>query len=370
MIKVLIVDDSAVARQYLAYILGQDAEIAVVGQVASGEEALRFMEKDKPDLVTMDLVMPGMDGIATTRRIMETNPTPIVIVTANWSRGEVEKTFAAIEVGAVGIIEKPRGLGHPDAPRMIKETIATVKAMASVPVVRRWKRKEPGAASESISPAGLPKTVSQPAREYVSAPFIPRPAPLSPVTRIELVAVGASTGGPMAVQALLEQLPPSFPVPIVVVQHIATGFVEGMASWLQQTTPLKVVVASPGTVPMAGVVYLAPDGAHLEIGINGALSLSSDPPDSGLRPSVAHLFRSVATRLGSRAAGVLLTGMGRDGAQELKLMRDRGAVTFAQDSESSIVHGMPGEAIALGAASHVMPPAEIARALVRATLRT
>lgn len=366
MIKVLIVDDSIVARTHLSHLLSRDPEMSIIGQAGSGEEALRFVARSRPDVITMDLIMPGIDGIETTRRIMETVPTPIVIVTANFSRGDVDKTFQAMTVGAVAIIEKPRGMGHPDADRMARETIATVKAMAGVPVVRRWQSSRtpqakpgPAAASSSMT-GGIDPTAAG------IAPGGSSVAGISP-GRIDLVAIGASTGGPPALQTLLMRLPPAFPAPILIVQHIAKGFVDGMAHWLQQTIPMPVSLAKAGERPLPGSIYLAPDDKHLEIGRNGQMLLSDAAAEFGVRPAVAHLFRSVATNVGSGAAGVLLTGMGRDGAEELKLMRDRGAVTFAQDSESSVVHGMPGEAIRLGAAAYIMPPAEIADALRRMT---
>lgn len=346
MIKVLIVDDSLVSRTYLAYILGQDPGITVVGHATDGESALRQAELLRPNVITMDLLMPGMDGIQATAHIMERVPTPIVIVSTTFSKGDVDKTFQAMTVGAVAIIEKPRAMGTPDGDRMVRETVATVKAMATVPVVRRKKR--------ILEPL---VTIQPPA---VMAPAM---------SAIDVIGIGASTGGPPALQTILSQLPAGFPVPILIVQHIAAGFVEGMVEWLQHTCPLKVQLARSGDVPRAGSVYVAPDGNHLEYSRTGALLLSAGPADFGLRPSVARLFASLAANCSQKAVGVLLTGMGRDGADDLKKMRDRGCVTFAQDAESSVVHGMPGEAIRLGAAQYIMPPLEIAAALCRLTAR-
>jgi len=344
LIKVLIVDDSLVSRTYLAYILGQQPGITVVGHATDGESALRQAELLRPDVITMDLLMPGMDGIQATAHIMERVPTPIVIVTTTFSKGDVEKTFQAMAVGAVAIIEKPRAMGTPDGDRMVRETVATVKAMATVPVVRRKKR----------TPA---------------PPVTAQPVLVPAISAIDIVGIGASTGGPPALQTILSQLPAGFPVPILIVQHIAAGFVEGMVEWLQHTCPLKVLLARSGDIPRAGSVYIAPDGNHLEYSRNGTLMLSAGPADFGLRPSVARLFASLAVNCGPKAVGVLLTGMGRDGAEDLKKMRDSGCVTFAQDAESSVVHGMPGEAIRLGAAQYVMPPLEIAAALRRLAIR-
>lgn len=344
MIDVLIVDDSAVLRQYLAYLLGTDPDIRVVGQVCSGEEALKFVARRRPDVITMDMAMPGMDGFVTTRQIMETTPVPIVIVSASWLPGEVEKTFKALEAGAVSVLAKPKGPSHPETAQSTREFIQTIKLMAKVPVVRRWSKvREP------------------------RAPLLTTETPVGAarLTGIRMVAIGASTGGPPVLQTLLTCLPVPFPVPMLVVQHIAAGFTQGMVDWLQQTTKFTVVVARHGIEPEPGSVYFAPDGSHLGLAVNGTLVLSKSPPDNGLRPSVAHLFTAVADVYGQKAAAVLLTGMGQDGAKELKRLHTQGAVTIVQDKESAVVFGMPGEAVKLGAATYVLPPEEIAKTLQR-----
>ena len=177
---------------------------------------------------------------------------------------------------------------------------------------------------------------------------------------VRLVAIGASVGGPPVLQTLLQRLPKDLPVPILIVQHIAAGFVEGLADWLQESTRFPVHVAVHGDRLLPGHAYIAPDGRHMGLETYDRLMLSRDEPESGLRPAVSYLFRSVARVAGPTAIGVLLTGMGRDGAAELRLIRERGGITIAQDRETSVVHGMPGEAIHLGAAMHVLPPVEIA----------
>jgi two-component system chemotaxis response regulator CheB len=180
-----------------------------------------------------------------------------------------------------------------------------------------------------------------------------------------LVGIGASTGGPPVLQTLLSSLTREFPAPLLIVQHIARGFLPGMVEWLNQTTGLHVHVAAHGAQATAGHAYIAPDDFHMGVSAAGRLLLSHEPPEGGLRPSVGHLFRSLAQNIGDRAVGVLLTGMGTDGAGELKLLRDRGALTIAQDRETSVVHGMPGAAIQLGAAEHVLAPDRIAALLTR-----
>jgi two-component system chemotaxis response regulator CheB len=207
--------------------------------------------------------------------------------------------------------------------------------MAEVKVVKRWARDR--------------RTVVRPVAES------PRR-----MEAIQVVAIGASTGGPPAIQTILKGLPKDFPVPILVVQHIAAGFMGGMVDWLRQTTPLQVQLGVHGAPALPGNVYLAPDGSHMGLLPGGRILLSKDEPENGLRPAVSFLFRSVANAGGARALGVLLTGMGRDGADELKVLKDNGAVTIAQDAETSVIHGMPGEAIRLGAARYTLPPEQIA----------
>jgi two-component system chemotaxis response regulator CheB len=338
-IKVLIVDDSPVAKELLKHILSSDPEIEIIGDVSNGEEAVEFTKNQKPDLVTMDVIMPRMDGYQATRRIMEANPVPILVVSASVKREEVDKTWRAVEAGALAVLEKPTyaDLGDPDS--NAAKLIETVKIMSQVKTVRRWKRSAETAPSESSV-----KTLRQGAEKR----------------NIKVVAIGASTGGPQALKQILSRLPKSFKLPVLIVQHIAPGFTKGFVDWMNTASALPVQVAADGDQLRPGHVCVAPDFYHMKIGRNGKISLSSEEADNGIRPS---LFRSVAEVCGSDAVGVLLTGMGRDGATELKLMRNKGALTIAQDKESSMVFGMPGEAIKIGAAKYSLAPDKIAEML-------
>ena len=338
MIKVLIVEDSPVSREFLVYILSSDPAIQVVGAVANGLEALEAVRQKKPDVITMDIHMPMMDGFEATRKIMETLPTPIVIVSASTSATEVASTFRAMEVGALAVISRPPGIGHPEHEAAARELIQTVKLMSEVRVVRRIPTAAKGRA---------------PGRPRIA------PSPILP-TGIQVAAMGASTGGPPVLQKILSRLPQDLPFPMLIVQHISPGFVKGFGEWLAGASGFPVRIASQGELPLPGQAYIAPENFHIGIGIGPRIALSDHAPEDGLRPSVAHLFRSVAQVLGPAAVGVLLTGMGRDGAQELKTMKDKGAITIAQDEESSVVHGMPGEAIRLEAATYVLTPEGIA----------
>lgn len=338
MIRVLIVEDSPVAREFLTYILASDPAIQVAGVARNGAEAMEAVARLRPDVITMDIHMPIIDGFEATRRIMETVPTPIVIVSGSTGATEVASTFRAMEVGALAVVLRPPGMNHDAFEAGSKELIRTVKLMSEIKVVRR-----------------IPPVVRgrMPGRPSIA------PSPILP-TGIQVAAMGASTGGPLALRRILSGLPQDLPFPLLIVQHIAPGFIRGFVEWLSGASGFPVRIASHGELPMPGQAYLAPDGLHMGVGTGLRIVLSDHAPENGLRPAVAHLFRSVAQVLGPAAVGVLLTGMGRDGAQELKAMKDKGAITIAQDEESSVVHGMPGEAIKAEAATYVLPPEGIA----------
>lgn len=340
MIGVLIVDDSLVVRTHLAHILGSDQEIRVIGSVSSGQEALAFVERRKPEVITMDIRMPDMDGYEATRRIMESIPVPIVVISAACDPAEQASSFKALEAGALVCLPKPPAPGHRGYAEAVAEILTTVKQMAGVKVVRRWPKRQ-------------------------LAPVLP--VPVMPTVRppMQVIAIGASTGGPSAIQQLLAALPAGWPVPILIVQHIAHGFARGFADWLGGVSPIPVYLATNHEPIWKGRVYVAPDDLQMGVADGGRILLSNAPPEHYLRPSVSYLLRSVAETYGQTAVGILLSGMGKDGSAELKRVRDAGGITFAQDKESSVVHGMPGEAIRLGAACHVLPPASIAASLIQ-----
>ena len=339
MIKVLIVDDSPTVREYMKHIIDSDKDLEVAGVAKDGVEAVELVRLKHPDVVTMDIHMPRMDGYKATRKIMELHPLPIVIVSASWNSKDIEKTFQAMQAGAVAAVKKPKGPGHPESKRMVSQVIETVKLMSEVKVVRRlakYKRSD-------TTPVMTPQKALMPAP-----------------SKVDIVAVGASTGGPPVIQTILSSLKPDFPASILIVQHIASGFLHGFMEWIGKTTCFPVRLPAHGDYVKRGHVYFAPDGFHMGITANCKIVLSKSCPENGLKPSVSYLFRSIAKNFGRRAVGVLLTGMGKDGSCELKMMKERGCVTIAQDKESSIVHGMPGEAIKIGAANHILSPKDIA----------
>lgn len=329
-------------RELLVYLLNADPRFEVVGIAGDGVEAIAQTQRLRPDVITMDLHLPNVNGVEATRTIMETQPTPIVVVSNSSVRDEIAGSFAILEAGALAMVDKPAGIADETSRRLLE----TVRLMAEVKVVRRWPR--------------VPKQARAPA-----AAEHPLVAPAVPV---RLVAMGASTGGPMVLKTILGRLTRDFPVPVVITQHISPGFCEGFAQWLGSVSGFPTVLAAHGETLKPGRAYVAPDGAHLcvELHDGDCRAVSNmDPPEGGHRPAVSYLFRSAARSLRSAAVGVLLTGMGRDGAAELKLLRDLGATTIAQAPETAVVPGMPGEAIDMGAAMHVLPPECIADMLKR-----
>ena len=345
MIKVLVVDDNARIRADLRRLLSTQNDITVVGEASSGRQVVRTIAMLKPDVVLMDADMPGMDGFETTVEVMAKAPLPIIIVSASEEAGTADKAFRAMEAGAVALVALPSGTGESQG-RREAEIVQTVRAMSEVRVVRRRRR--------------------------AAAPAAPVPPPLAtPVPpscgAIDLVAIGASTGGPQTLQRLLAGLPSDLSAAVVVVQHITPDFQTSFVSWLAEASGLPVCLGQDGQVLRRATVYVAPHPFQMGIDRERRIVLRDDPPENGLRPSVSYLFRSVAAAAPRRTVAVLLTGMGQDGARELAELRARGAITVAQDEASSIVHGMPGEAIRLGAAMYVLPPDEIAALLSEVT---
>ena len=340
MIKVLVVDDSAVARAVLTHLINQSPQMTVVATASDGVEAVEAAQRVRPDIITMDIIMPRMSGPEAIEQIMHLAPAPIVVVTGNTITEEVRATFRSLESGALAIVPRPSGAGGLESDGAAEHLLSTLRLMSEVKVVRRLKRR--------------------PARSDVAPEVGPEPRPF------RILALGASTGGPSALKAVLADLRQGFPVPVLVTQHIAAGFVAGFAEWLGDNIALDVRIPKQGEHLQPGTVYIAPEGAHLAVGGEDRAALIPPSPSlrsGGLCPSADILFESLVVTYGAQAIGVLLTGMGRDGAEGLLKMKKAGAITIAQDKESSVIHGMPGEAIALGAADFVLPPPRIAELL-------
>jgi two-component system, chemotaxis family, protein-glutamate methylesterase/glutaminase len=336
MIKVLIVEDSVVVRDFLVHILGSDSEIHVVGTARDGLEAIEMVKKKQPDVITMDIEMPRMNGLDATRKIMHSYPTPIVIVTASYERQEVEKTFTAIEAGALAILPKPTGFFHDNHVQDKTELIKTVKLMAGVKVITR-----------RLKARSLVKVTHK--------PLVKRDL----VTKRKIIAIGVSTGGPQILNTIFSKLSENIKIPIMVVQHIPPGFLEGMVDWLNKSSKLPVRIARHNETILPGNIYFAPDKLQMGVCKNGKVLLSKDKAYFGLIPSVSFLFRSIAKKYDDKAIGILLSGMGKDGSEELNRMHEKGALTIIQDKSSSVVYGMPGEALKLGGVDLILSPESI-----------
>jgi two-component system chemotaxis response regulator CheB len=331
-IRVLVADDSELFRDVLARVIAVEPGFEVVAVASDGNDAAAQARALKPDVITMDLNMPDADGFSGIARIMAETPTPILVLTAN---REEAVGFRALSLGALDILEKPHATTELDEyGRLLRSRL---RLLAGVKVIRHMR--------------GL--------RERAAA--APRRT-----GRADLVVIGASLGGPRALATLLRGLAAGFPAPVAVVQHIADGFTEGLASWLAAESRLDVREARDGERLRPGRVLVAPTGRHLLIA-DGVARLSDAPPVDTFKPSVTPLFLSAARTHGARACGVILTGMGRDGAEGLRAIKEAGGPTLAQDEATSAVFGMPRAAIELGAVDRVLPLDELARALVELT---
>jgi two-component system chemotaxis response regulator CheB len=343
-----VVDDSATSRLLLVEILRADEAIEVVGQAADGLEALEMVKRLSPDIVTMDVQMPRLDGFAATKRIMVEAPTPILIITSIDAHA-LSISLEAIRAGALAVQAKP---GDPSAPGFeeeARELVRQVKAMSEVKVVRHHRQP-------ARTPAGAALDGGADAVPRSSAAFLHDiPA--------EVVAIAASTGGPAALHRILTPLSADFPVPILVVQHISRGFGPGLADWLDKASPLRVKLADDGETLRPATVYVARDDRHLCVSASRRIHLSAAPFVGGFRPSATVLFESVAAAFGRGALAVILTGMGRDGVDGLRAIRRAGGRTIAESKATAVVYGMPGAAVHDGLADLVLPLHEVCAAL-------
>ncbi|MEO7795041.1 MAG: chemotaxis-specific protein-glutamate methyltransferase CheB [Thermoanaerobaculia bacterium] len=354
-LKVVIVDDSSSVRAVLRRFLAQSTDIQVIGEAADGETAVDLVDRLRPDVLLLDIVMPVLDGFGVLARLRRDRPVPTILLTSRADRSEVRAAFQALGSGAVELLPKPE---DPDSWHLLAETLpAVIRAAAAARV-----RPPAGAGVPGPSRGGSGAFALPPAAHVPAVPRISRESG----REIAWLAIGASTGGPAAVRDLLAALPAPAPFPILVVQHIAAGFESGLAEWLGSTLGLDVRIALAGEEPGPGAVRIAPGGAHLRLGSEGRLQLDTEtPPRRGHRPSVDVLFRSLDEGAAQRVVAVLLTGMGTDGAEGMHELRKAGALCFAQDEASSAVFGMPRAAIELGAAELVLAPTAIGVEIAR-----
>ncbi|GAB6158056.1 chemotaxis response regulator protein-glutamate methylesterase [Desulfotomaculum varum] len=349
-VKVLVVDDSSLMRRLISRLLEDDREIKVIGTAADGLEALQQIKALKPDVVTLDVEMPKLDGIATLRRLMKECPTPTVMLSAHTHEG-ARATMDALSAGAVDFVPKPATSA--ELPRMVEELKAKIKVASRV-VLRRVVKTM----AEPPGPAAPPRRPALAPRKQVCG-------------KIDLVVIGCSTGGPAALQQIIPFLPADLPAGVVIVQHIPVGFSKSMAEHLDKKSALAVRHAESGDAVKPGQVLVAPAGYDLNFVLQGsgaAVSLSNfgQPlPPGGFRPSVDWVMQSAAEVYGCRALGVLLTGMGRDGARGMLAIKEQGGPTIAEHESTCVVYGMPRAAVELGAAQKVVPLPQIAQEIQR-----
>jgi two-component system, chemotaxis family, protein-glutamate methylesterase/glutaminase len=340
MIRVVVAEDSVTVRELLVAMLEAEGDISVVGQASTGAEAIELATKLRPDLITMDIDMPVMSGLEATKEIMVRAPTPIIIVSASARPEAMRRSFDSIRAGALMLLEKPENPGTPQFGARRTQLVTMVRAMADVKVVRRYPH------------------------DRTQSPPIPPP----PHANVRVVAMAASTGGPVAVQRILSELPRDFPAPILLVQHIGPGFTQGFADWLAGACDLHVRIAQPNETARARYVYLAPDDRHLAVSEGGTIQLRDAPPLDGHRPSANVLFESAAHAFGPAVAAVILTGMGRDGVEGLFAVRQAGGRVLAQDEATCVVYGMPREAVCAGVVDVILPLDQMAPYLTNLTL--
>ncbi len=356
-IRVLVAEDSLTIRKRLCEVLSSDPALEVVGEAADGAQAVHLCRTLRPSIMTLDMMMPKMNGLAVTEEVMAYAPTPILIVSASANRGELFTTFEALAAGAVDVLDKPSGDEAAEA--WERKLIARVKLVSRIKVITHPRGKlqprEPQAPAVSSSSASLPIAGGV---TFESISGGPRP---------RLVAIGASTGGPSAITTVLRQLPASYPLPILFVIHIGQPFGQSFAEWLDSQSPIRVRMATdrqPLPQPGQPIVLVAPPDKHLTVE-RGYLRVQGGPERHSCRPSVDVMFESLAREMGRDVVAGLLTGMGRDGADGLLALRKAGALTLAQNEETSVVWGMPREAIELGAARYVVGLDELAAKLVQ-----
>lgn len=345
MINILIADDSETEILLLKHIFQKEKDMCVIGCAKNGKEAVELAIKLKPDIITMDINMPLLNGFEATRHIMMTNPIPIVVVTSTANDAHLNTAFLALESGALGVLDKPVNASDPAFNSTCKRIVTLIRSMAEIKLVKRRFTIE----SENQKPI-VSARLGNESRSY------------------EIVCIGSSVGGPQALKTVLSKLPAHFPVPIVIVQHMTQGFIEGLSKWLDQHCNLKIQCAKDQELLQAGTAYFAPDKYHLKIqriGSNLVAQLHKGEPISGFYPSITVMLNSIAKSCGTNAIGILLTGMGSDGASGLFEIKSNKGHTIIQDPSSSVVFGMAAVAQSLGAVDRVIKLDEISDYLVK-----
>ena len=341
MIKVLIVDNSPVSRFVVRNILERDGDLKIVGEARNGKEALELVSHFNPDILTIDVSQPDMEGLEVTKKIMQENPVPIIAVT-NQKDNRLKKAIQIIQAGALTVVEKPDQFMMNEVDAAGKNLIDSIKSLSEVKVVRRWNDNRLQQNAKLIRLGSVKSST-------------------------EIIGIATSTGGPNALAKLLKQLPADFQIPILIVQHIMKGFTENFVTWLGNVSKRKVKLAEQHELIQKNYVYIAPDDFHLSVNRFNRLVLNSDEPVKGHRPSADYLFLSIARNYANRGMGIILTGMGDDGAEGMKAIKDAGGLTIAQNRDSSVIFGMPNEAISRNAVDKVVSIDKIGEAIFSLT---
>ena len=373
MIKILIAEDSPTVTMILQKIFAADDECQVIGTAKNGKEAVDKVKLLRPDIVTMDIRMPVMDGFEATKQIMTFHPTPILVISASVGKDDLNIAFNAIRAGALDIVEKPKGNLAMDYEYIGRDLIKKVKILSGVKVFHHVSGSTIKARTDSKPTISVDTRSKVPATQFtIKTPttkeLLASDKRLYPKAKTtskppELVAIASSTGGPSALLKILKSLPETFPIPIVIVQHICEGFGQGFVDWLNKECSLTVKTAERGEILSHGTIYVAPDGFHLLIDTGKAVRLSKSMPINGLRPCATLMMETAAKVCGGATIGVILTGMGRDGADGMKAIKEAGGMTIAQSPETCVVFGMPKEAIELGVIDKILPIERIANDL-------
>ncbi len=352
---VVVVDDSPVQRRFVRQAVEADPLLTVIGEARNGKEAVALVARLRPAAVLMDLDLPLMSGLEAIERIMAQSPTPILVYSGHVGGAESVNALEALAAGAVDVLAKPGPEDTGSLEEYANQLRRRLKVAARVRVITHPRGK--------LRSQGIPLTSN------LSLTRTARPVEVG--SGVKLIAIGASTGGPQALHTVLQQLPADLDQAVLVVQHMAEGFIPGLASWLDGLCALPVVVGGTGKRLLPGTVTIAPSGCNLIV-TDDRLRVLCTPPEQGQFhvPGIDQCFASIAQSLGSDAVGVLLTGMGRDGAAGLKAMRDRGAPTLGQDEATSAVYGMPQAAFALDAVDRQLPVEDIAAAVLALVGRT
>ncbi|CUI16769.1 Conserved hypothetical protein [Candidatus Protochlamydia naegleriophila] len=342
-IEVLIVDDSPSSQELLSFIIKSDPELALQACVKNEKMGLDCLKRLAPAVIVINSALAARDRFKAIHYYMQTKPTSIIAICDNLLEKTLASNFQAICAGAIDVLEKPASFKDPHYAVHAQAIIQAIKMAAQV----KWPSQHHETSFSTLAAAAQQEAIE----EFVKLP------------KIEAIAIGASLGGPQALGAILSLIPKNFPIPFFVVQHISAGFTKGLVDWLQGMTSLQVQLTKDRTFAKPGSVYVAPEHFHMEIRKGGLIRLVDSLPEKGIRPSVGHLFRSIAHTYGSKGIGIILTGMGKDGGEDLLKMKQTGALTIAQDPLTSLLFGMPKEAIAIKAAKHVMSLQQIAALL-------